>query len=103
MTGCGRVALPRTAELLRRAQALLLALFPAADQKAEEQVLFHSDPELVLQHYGNAILRTAYTYLRNRSDAEDVSRTPWSSCWWPTRDLKAPPTKRPGCCGLPSI
>mgnify|MGYP000740767730 CR=1 FL=1 len=72
MIGCGRVALPRTAGLLRRAQALLLALFPAADQKAEEQVLFHSDPELVLQHYGNAILRTAYTYLRNRSDAEDV-------------------------------
>ena len=73
MTGCGRVALPQAAaDLLWRTQALLLALFPAADQKAEEQVLFHSDPELALRHYGNAILRTAYTYLRNRSDAEDV-------------------------------
>lgn len=73
MTGCGRVALPQAAaDLLRRTQALLLALFPAADQKAEEQVLFRSDPELALRHYGNAILRTAYTYLRNRSDAEDV-------------------------------
>lgn len=62
--------LPQGVGLLLQLEAMIYSMAHPIPER--EVALFHSDAELALRHYGNAILRTAYTYLRNQDDAEDV-------------------------------
>lgn len=57
---------------VRRAAARFAALTPERTQSPESRALVNRRAEEILNTYGNSILRYAYSYLHNRSDAEEV-------------------------------
>lgn len=59
--------------LCRRMLLWVRALFFASDQRAEtDQARINQEAEKLLDLYGGNILRLAYSYLHNKSDAEDI-------------------------------
>lgn len=57
----------------------------------------------LLDQYGNHILRLAYTYLHNMSDAEDVLQDTLLQFLKKPPPLTAPNTKKRGSCALRPI
>lgn len=57
---------------VQRAAARFAALAPERTQRPESRALVNRRAEEILNTYGNSILRYAYSYLHNRSDAEEV-------------------------------
>lgn len=73
MSVCGCAELPlsvRAALMMKRFKEILRMAWSAAD--AEEQDTVSANAARLLDSYGNAILRLAYSYLHNMSDAEDI-------------------------------
>ena len=56
--------------MMKRFKEILRMAWSAAD--AEEQDTVSANAARLLDSYGNAILRLAYSYLHNMSDAEDI-------------------------------
>lgn len=73
---CGHPAGSRTAErfydLLRTAVQGLRTLLSAERDSVREIAAVNRRAEAILDAYGNSILRYAYSYLHNMSDAEEV-------------------------------
>lgn len=57
---------------VRRAAAWLFAAAPEGTQTEADRAAVNQRAEAILNTYGNSILRYAYSYLRNMSDAEEV-------------------------------
>jgi len=67
--------LSELAGAVRLLRAAAVSLFAAASSRtsgAEEQTEQNLQAEKILDDYGNSILRMAYSYLHNMSDAEEV-------------------------------
>lgn len=77
---------------------LAAKLYSAPVTAAAERADINERAEYILDTYGDSILRYAYSYLHNMSDAEDILQDTLISTSRLARFLKALRTKKHGCC-----
>lgn len=112
MTGVYKIQNVLT-EFLTAAKNTFLRLFAQSTLEKDKKAPAISDgarraqinvnAEWLLQQYGNSVLRLAYSYLHNMSDAEDVLQDTLVQYIKTEPNLNQTATKRPGLCVWQSI